>query len=138
MENEFKFNTDIKQRDEILFGKYEPDEYRGGTRNFWNVKQEVIIELFEKGFINPHDTQNKSPEMQELINFVKRRKGYTFEGYAVDIKRDDYRITLEGLKKTGGINDNERRKFFDKFVYTEDHVANSYEVSKERLFAWWD
>ena len=94
-----ELNRDIKTRDEVLFGKYNPDRYHfGGIARFEGLDVETLKWLLEHNFADPDETQNDSPTIEEFLDFMERHPEFTAHGYAVTDKRDDYRISIEGVE----------------------------------------
>ena len=129
----FKLNKDIKTRDEIIFGEYDPQKYMGGVRYFKNINAEVLDKLNELGFIDMEDCQNYSPSNGEFIDFILEHENYTAHGYVVSDTRDDYRVSIEGLFKFGNITYEEAIKFIDMF-----RCADEFTCTKEELYCWYD
>lgn len=78
---------------------------RGGVFNFQiNLKQMKL--LVDEKFINLDDCKNESPTVQEFMEWAsyiidvhpELEKYLFFTGYAVSIKRKDYRTTIEGIQ----------------------------------------
>lgn len=93
----FGLNKNVKLRDEIIFGKYEPEKYMGGIRRFENLNLEKLQQLAILNFINLEEHQNYSPAVWEFIKFMKKYPEYTVMGYTVSIERSDYRVSLDGI-----------------------------------------
>ena len=72
----FGLNKNVKLRDEIIFGKYEPEKYMGGIRRFENLNLGKLKEIAILNFINLEEHQNYSPAM-------KKYPEYTVIGYTV-------------------------------------------------------
>lgn len=126
-----KLNKDIKTRDEIIFGKYDPKCYSGGTRYFNGLIPEVLQKLVDKGFADPNDAQNCAPTIQELLDFTKDKDGYTFGGYVVSDNRSDYRVSVDSIDHDIPLNDEEFREF-TMFARSAD------EFDPNNGSAWWD
>ena len=129
----FGLNKDVKQRDEIIFGKYEPELYAGGTRRFDGLSLKKLRRLVELNFIDLEDNQNNSPTVREFIEFMEKYPDYTVMGYTVSIDRDDYRVSLDGIEKR-------------KVVYSEEEVddfsslfgdADEFDTGNA-MYAWFD
>ena len=128
---EFNYNMDIKTRDEMIFGKYEPDKYLGGVRYFKGMTVKLLKELVDNGFADPEECQNYSPSVAEFIEFMEGWDGYRVNGYVVTDKRDDYRVSVEAIEKNGVIETKEELvDFVETFRFADDFDANGY--------AWWD
>ena len=133
-------NRDVETRDKIIFGKYDPEKYWGGIRQF-TCSADTIRELSKQGFINDDECQNWSPSTIDFLDFIDGAEDKIvaeFECYAVSPDRNDYRVTIEGINLT--IPDGE----FDLFVlaignfrgadeFTIEHADGEYYIG-----AWWD
>jgi hypothetical protein len=130
-------NNNYILRDTIIFGKYEPESYLGGCKRF-TCSRDTILKLLELDFIDPEECQNCSPTTKEFIECTEDFKDALFNCYAISDKRDDYRITIEGLDIE--VQDDE----YDKISYLVEtfHYADefSFEHNGDSYFlhAWWD
>jgi hypothetical protein len=130
----WEMNKDIKRRDEIIFGEYKPDDYKfGGVKRFSNLSLNSLTLLVEEGFLHPEDYQNCSPYAEDFVNFLKQHPDFTAHGYSVDISREDYRVTIEGIELSGTTSRETEREFV-KFA----RCADEFEVSDNGLYCWWD
>ena len=126
-----EFNMDIKTRDEMIFGEYNPDKYGGGVRDFEGMDVELLEKLVEMKFVDIDEYQNDSPTIKDFIEFMSAHDGYTVGGYVVTDKRDDYRVSVTSIEKEGIIDDvEELREFVDRFRYADDFDVKG--------FAWFD
>ena len=122
---------DIKRRDEIIFGNYDPNEYRGGIRRFENMSYDTLKQLVDEGFVDVEDRQNFAPTIQEMMEFSKKYdKHYLFDGYVVSDKRDDYRLSVDAIKRDGDRDTLEEGYDFADFCSEADEIYSKY--------AWWD
>lgn len=127
------WNKDIKRRDEIIFGKYDPNEYRGGIRYFTRITVDKVRQLVDEGFMSTEDRQNFAPSVGELIKFAEKwNKNYVFSGYAVIDTRDDYRVSIDTIDSVGGIGSNVEQREFYKLIKDADEKEIEYG------HAWWD
>ena len=87
------------ERDEMIFGIYDPEDYYGGVRDFEGVPPETIAKLVEKDYADPEETQGGSPTIQEFLDFCKLHPemGLTLSGYVVSKYRSDCRVTVDGI-----------------------------------------
>lgn len=133
----YNLNKYANLRDKIIFGKnYDEREYFGGCKRIRSLKLNTLKELISENFANPNDKQNFAPCIQEMLDFVEKYPKCTFHGYAISVRRDDYRISLEGIeckdKKT--INSVEfLRDFVQTFRFADDFVCN-----EELAYCWYD
>ena len=127
-------NKDIETRDKLIFGGYEPGKYGGGIRRFSGLDAGKLGLLFQQGFIDPGDRQNAAPTAAEMFAFLCRHPGYTAHGYAVEAKRPDHRVSLEGVAKDHGYDsDEELKDFVDLF-----RSADGFEAGRSSMFCWFD
>ena len=129
----FKLNRDVKTRDEIIFGKYESKAYKGGLRRFDNLSLEKLKKLVECKFIRLEECQNNSPSVREFIEFMEKYSGYTVMGYAISVKRTDYRVTLDGIEKREIVYSLDEVDEFESLFGDADDF-DSYNA----LYAWFD
>ena len=130
----YELNRDIKKRDEILFGRYDPQAYMGGIRRFQDLQPSVLNRLIDEGFVNIDDAQNSSPTIEELLDFAERFPGfYTFDGYVVSDKRSDYRLSIDSIRRTPAYIDDreELLQFVDLARYADEANFGAGD-------AWWD
>ena len=132
-------NKDIKTRDEIIFGEYDPEKYKyGGIRRF-ERSPDVIHRLIENDFIDLNECQNCSPSTKEFMEYVEDIEEYiTFGGYAVVDTRDDYRVTIDEIQILLPVE--KQDEFFsliEIFRYA-DEFSISRDVDNYYLRAWWD
>lgn len=129
----FIFNHDVKKRDMLLFGKkYEPAEYLGGIKPFYGITAEKLKQLVEQHFADPYERQNDSPSIDEFLEYADRQPDVTFDGYAVCLERNDYRVSIETVHQTFRNKDNalEFTKAFRR--------ADEFDVNDHEGRAWWD
>lgn len=123
-------NYDVNKRDQLLGIKN--DKYLGGIAHFKTLDLETLETLIEEKFIDPNDRQNDSPTVLEFYNFMKKYPSVKAFGYAVSAKRDDYRISLEGLISEP-TDDEELINDFIRLCYNADELETNM-----CLRAWWD
>lgn len=123
----------IRKRDEIIFGNYDPDTYMGGIRRFEDMSYETLKLLVAEGFVDVEECQNLSPSIQDMMQFAEKYgKNYMFDGYVVSDKRDDYRVSVDGFKHIGPFEDfNEQNAF-------ADFCSEADDLDLDLAYAWWD
>lgn len=123
----------IRKRDEIIFGNYDPDAYMGGIRRFEDLSYETLKQLVDEGFVDVEECQNLSPSIQDMMQFAEKYgKHYLFDGYVVSDKRDDYRVSIDGFKRVGPFEDfNEQNAF-------ADFCSEADDLDLDLAYAWWD
>ena len=129
----FAFNRDVKSRDEILFGSYEPELYVGGIRRFENLTPRQLDDLVLLRFLDPLERHNLCPCALDIWRFMEKYPGYVATGYAVSAMRDDYRVSLDGLQKDGYDTENELDEFYRRF-----READNFGVGTKKMYCWFD
>ena len=131
-----ELNADIKRRDEILFGSFNPSMYLlGGIRHF-ETDRSTIEKLIDEGFADPDERQNDSPSIKEFLEYTEDHDLITFSGYAVSGDRHDYRVTIEQINAV--IDDPDTlTKFVELFRYA-DELNLEYVDGGYNMRAWWD
>jgi hypothetical protein len=128
-------NKDQRLRDTIIWGDYSPDDYGGGIRRFSFMKLDQLEKLISNNFIELDQRQNWSPSTKEFYDFLKKNPQFTAHGYAVELKRNDYRVTIEGLE-CRVLCDEETIKSFKILCRNAD--SKSIDLKKPLLYSWWD
>lgn len=126
-------NRDEKVRDEIIFGKYEPEKYVGGIRRFDDLSLGNLLKLVRCEFIDVNERHNSCPHVETILLFMERYSGYFASGYAVSAERDDYRVSLDGLKKTGILTEVEKADALSLFGKADD-----FRLDENGLYCWFD
>jgi hypothetical protein len=129
-------NKDYKSRNEIIFGDDDADSndnWLGGTRRFDSLNLEQLHALIRNEFIDLEDCQNYSPSVGDFLDFMKKYPEVEAHGYAVSHKRDDYRVSLEGIRFGGKVT----MKMLLDFVHLCRH-ADEFHADEKGLYAWWD
>lgn len=128
----YRLNKREKQRDNIIFGEHNTRAYTGGIRRFENLPLGKLEELINSNFIDTRDRQNAAPTIKDIYEFMKKYPAYTAHGYAVTIKRDDYRVSLEGVSKERGADSpQELADFTELFKFAD-------EFSTSPMYCWFD
>ena len=129
----FGLNKDINKRDEIIFGKYEPELYTGGIRRFDGLNIEQLEQLIEENFIYVNEEHNNCPSVKEIFEFMKKYPDYTAMGYTVSIRREDYRVSLDGIEKqTSATLQVEKEEFIILFGNADEFDTVNM------MYAWFD
>lgn len=128
----FDFNKDIKKRDEIIYGEYDTEKYFGGYRRISDMSVELVKKLIDLKFIDPTETQNLSPSIQEFVDWAERHEGFVFDGYAISLDRSDYRVSIEEIHRWGDYTKEELKDFVDMFAGADEFETDG------GLSAWWD
>ena len=129
------YNRSVALRDEIIFGKYEPEEYPGGCRRFDNLTLEKLERLVGDEYIALCDRHNNAPPLETFIEFMEKYSDYVACGYAISANRGDYRVRIDGLKKPDGGYDtmDEMDEFYKLF-----READNFTVGTKGMSCWFD
>ena len=128
-----ELNTNIKERDTILFGEYDPSAYKyGGIRHFEYLDYPTLQKLVDKKFIDPEGCQNYSPSTGDFLAFMEAHPEFTAHGYAIGLNRDDYRITIEGIESDEIFSDVGTLEEFVGLCRFADYFCLN------PPYAWWD
>lgn len=122
-----------KERDKIIFGKYDPNAYMGGIRNFENLSAATLRKLVDLGFADPEDKQNDAPTLGELLDFAEYYgpESYVFGGYVVSPKRSDCRVSINSIEFIAEhFDDDDEEQAFEELT--------QYADEKDIDYAWWD
>ena len=129
-------NKDWKKRDKHIFGNVSTNYHQhGGCRSFEALTLEQLQYLIDNNFIDLEDCQNSAPSVEEMFEFMKAHSDFVAHGYVVSPDRDDYRVSLEGLRYRG------KKKVSVKLVaefVSFCQGADALEVDEKQLFCWWD
>ena len=124
-------NRNQERRDEILGIKGE--RFFGGCETINHLTLKQLEQLIEEDFIELEECQNDSPTINDFYNLMKQHPEVCAHGYAVEVKRRDYRITLEGLRYTGLVSP-QLAAAFTKLC----RHADEFELDENYLYSWWD
>ena len=128
-QNEFYlalFDADL--RDRLIFGRdYDDAAYtRGGICQFQNMSVVTAKQLLNCGFLSPEEKHNElEPSVREILNFIERHnpENWTLHGYAVSPKRQDVRVSIEGIRSIRPLSDEELTDFLSFFYTAADLIA---------------
>jgi len=125
---------DMEARDSIIGeDNFEESAYSAGIRHFKNLTLAQLTELIELEFCNPADQQNDAPTAELFCKFMKKFPFLCAHGYVVHQSRDDYRMTIEGLRFKGKVS-REQVAAFRKFCTGADDLSTDNNI----LYSWWD
>ena len=129
-----RYNHNTKLRDEIIFGEHNPNKYSGGCRNFDNLTRTQLIKLLNYNFILMDEKHNNAPTVEQFLDFMSKYPGYVASGYTISDERNDYRISITGLKRNDGFSSREERdNFYELFKDADD-----FEISTTNMFCRFD
>lgn len=134
MKKEAKLNRNDKRRLEIL--KINPvpkDFYSLGGVMHRNFSLRQLKKLEKEGFLDPEMTQNDSPCIGDIMEFMKANPRTVATGYLVSPDRSDYRVSIEGVIIPGPLTMKEVMDFVNMFRY-----ADEFDLDPEGARAWYD
>lgn len=130
-------NGDYVTRDRLLFGEYSPNYYFGGIRKY-RCSPGMIKKLLEMNFVNPKETQNESPSVEEFLDYLEDVPEVTFNGYVVSPERSDYRVSIEGFDVEIPDTEVDRMCELVKMFRDADEFNLIHDANTFFLHAWWD
>lgn len=125
-------DLDIVERDELLELFFVRD-WCGGIRCFERLPLVALDILVKRGWADPSDTQNNSPSLGEMLEFMRKFPEVTAHGYAVEAKRFDCRVTVEGLEYDGEPSEEMKAEFTRVFRKADNFICNN-----KKLYCWYD
>ena len=133
--NNYGLNPDIRTRDEIIFGNYDPSAYLGGTCRFNDMDYNTLNTLVSMGFASEDERQNFAPSIGEMLEFASSDpEAYYFDGYAVSANRSDYRVSIDAIHRDAPFADQYEMDAFIDFC----SEADERDWSMDGGYAWWD
>lgn len=127
------FNTDVNTREQILYGeKYDKKHYPGGYRAFERITAETLQKLVDMKFADPTDKQNCAPAIAEILEYAQTHKNVLLTGYAIDISRDDYRVSIDEIEQEFETSQ-DIAEFAEMF-----HAADEFTTDDNHGRAWFD
>ncbi len=120
-----------KLRHEILNIEYDSKHY--DVKYVKDISLEQLLRLIDENLIDVEEAQNNSPTVEEFINFLKDYPKFKAHGYIVTPDREDFRISIEGLKVEEDLTTEEILAFSNKF-----HNADEFQVTTNYARCWWD
>lgn len=129
---DFEYNKDWKLRDSMLNDVYGNKQETYDIFRFDGVTAETLQKLVDLKYADPDEYQNEAPPIGEILEFLKENPDFTAHGYAVTVRRDDYRISLEGVE--GNSRDFDQiSRFMNMFRF-----ADEFETGIGYQRAWFD
>ena len=126
--------SNVNQRDLVLFYEpYDEKKYYGGIRHFDAISYADCQELCKLDVLNPDGRQNCAPPAKEIMEFLRLHPNFRAHGYAVSPKRDDYRVSLEGVECGPGYSLNDVWDLFRILKYPDE-----YSVTEDGILCWFD
>lgn len=129
-------NRNHARRDELLGTA--GVRYSGGIKHFAGLDASRFALLLAERFLAPDSRVNESPTAAEFLRFMQRWPAVHAHGYAVSRRREDYRVSIEGLEcDLRAVPEGARAQLCGEFELFCRH-ADEYEETPGRLYAWWD
>lgn len=126
-------NKDSKRRDEILGIKEWVD--MGGIMRIECITIDQMRELIDNDFLDLEEKQNFAPRIKYIYEFMKKYPDFEAHGYAVSPNRDDYRVSIEGVRLKRKATKEEYKEFRLLFEAADEISAINGEAG---LFCWFD
>jgi hypothetical protein len=121
------------RRDNIIFGvNHHPLAYAGGAEDFEHLKLSQLKLLIDNHYIDLKSEHNSSPTVQEFYDFMKKHPNFQATGYAINHRRDDCRVSLDGVQcQTKELTKEEINDFVEMF-------RDADEFNIHTGYAWYD
>ena len=103
-----------------------------GCRSFKGLILKALERLSRMGLAD-EGPWNNCPGNASFLWFMRRHPSWTAHGYAVSPEREDVRITIEGLEKSGRVGARERAEFREGLGR-----ADEFEASARYARCWYD
>lgn len=126
-------NKDVQTRERILYNEdYDKDHYPGGYRAFDGITADTLQRLVDMRFADGEDKHNYAPTLAEFLKYAQTHKNVTISGYAIDVARDDYRISVDEIHQ-----DFETEQDIVDFT-TMFREADEFSIADGHGYAWFD
>jgi len=123
-----------ERRDTLIFGTPKNwDNDRNGIWKFDGISNETLTILLSEELIDPNESQNNSPTVGEIKEFLDNHEGFLAHGYVVSPYRNDSRVSLEGVTKSGEIDKDDVIAFYEMFRFADEITAH-----EKCLHCWYD
>ena len=129
---EEQFDERDKMREPYFCKDITGKDWFGGVRRFKGLTVDVLKTLVKKGYADPEEYQNSAPTTAEFIEFCEKHLEFRLHGYAVDRKRSDARISIEGIS-THNLNTSIENLLM--FRFADDFYINTDE---KEFYCWYD
>lgn len=110
---------------QIMAGEYD-------IFSFDSMTYEQAKFALKNKWIDPEEQQNSSPTVKAIMNFLKANPSFVAHGYVIQPKRDDTRISFEGVIATTKPSHQEFLNYVKLF-----HDADEFEAEYPYR-AWYD
>jgi|HubBroStandDraft_6_1064221.scaffolds.fasta_scaffold00472_1 hypothetical protein len=108
-----------KRLREELIGPYLRNRETDNLTQFEDLPLETLGQLIKAGFVDLDDWNN-APTASAFASFMERNPGFTAHGYVISWKRNDARITIEGVEKYAKLTQDEVIDFASTFRFADD------------------
>ena len=105
----------------------------GGLRDFTGLPLEVLRRLIAGNFVELDDWNGCPGVAKAFLPFMERHPEFLAHGYAVSWERDDARVTIEGIEKTGSLTMGEVIDFANTFA-----GADEMQLTDDYARCWYD
>jgi hypothetical protein len=125
---EYKYTKEKTKQatlDKILTGDYDCVHYEG-------LNAAALETCIKQGWADPEETQNSSPSIAEILEFIKANPSFVVHGYLITAKRDDKRISVEGVIAVKEPTPQEYKNYVGMF-----HQADEFD-NEMPYRAWYD
>jgi len=119
------------ERDSIL--GIEPQYTFGGITRFAELDIGRLDALLAAGHADPLERHNEAPSIAEFREFLVAHPRFKAHGYVVDPRRDDYRLSIEGVELRDTPTASEVTAFSKMFSGADEFVTRN-----GKLFCWYD
>lgn len=112
------------------------DDITYDTYRYNSLTNTQLNELVDKApaFVDMEMRQNGGPTLEAIISFANKNPDFIYEGYLVTPPREDYRITIDGIK---AVNNDENTLKLMRFISDWDS-PDEFGEYKGYIRAWWD
>jgi hypothetical protein len=119
---EQKRKIDFEERDKFIVANMQTRLQEKGYDIFWfeGLSYKDLLTCIKKGWADPEETQNSSPSIQELADFLEDNPAFKAHGYVVSPGREDRRISLEGVKACRRPSPRSVQAFFGMFRQADE------------------
>ena len=88
--------------------------------SFEGLDYKTAKKAVDKGWLDPKETQNSSPSVGEIMDFIKENPSFVAHGYVVTPARPDTRISFEGVIAVKKPSTKEYNAYIDTFRQADE------------------
>jgi len=118
---------------EKLLGPYYTEGPLGGLRYFENLPADVLQQLIDRDFVELEPWNCCDGVTRLFLPFLRRNPTFTAHGYAVMPGREDVRVSIEGVERSGALTQEEIIDFATTFS-----GADEMELTAGYARCWYD